>query len=92
METLKHTVWALALLVIAGVVSLSFETAKMEIYTFILVILGGIALFVLAFKQFGFLKKQMEWKETILINELNRKKQWVVFEKELLKSQTVEEK
>lgn len=48
METLKHIAWALALLVITGVLSLSFETAWMENYTFGLIIVGVLALSVLA--------------------------------------------
>lgn len=83
METLKHIAWALALLVIAGVLSLSFETAWMENYTFGLIIAGVLALSVLANKQFNLLKMQLEWKEKALDKELNRKKEWAEFEKSL---------
>lgn len=83
METLKHIVWALALLVIAGVISLSFETAWMENYTFGLIIAGVVALSILANKQFNLLKMQLDWKEKALDKELNRKKEWAEFEKSL---------
>lgn len=80
METLKHTVWALALLVIVGILSLSFKTAWMENYTFWLIIAGVVALLVLAHKQLNWLNTQWEWKERALDNELKRKKEWVEFE------------
>lgn len=83
METLKHIAWALALLVIAGVISLSFETAWMENYTFGLIIAGVVALSILANKQFNLLKMQLDWKEKALDKELDRKKEWAEFEKSL---------
>lgn len=92
METLKHIAWALALLVIVGVVSLFLGIAWMENYTFGLIIVGVVALLVLAYMQLYWLNKQWVWKEKALDNELRRKKEWVEFEKELLKSQKVEEK
>lgn len=83
METLKHIAWTLALLVIVGIVSLFLGIAWMENYTFGLIIVGVVALLVLAYMQLYWLNKQWVWKEKALDNELRRKIEWVMFEKEI---------
>lgn len=83
METLKHIVWTVSLLVMTSIVSLSFATKEMMDYPLWITIVGIIVLFIIACMQYDLLKRLNEQKEKALDNELKRKQDWAEFEKSL---------